>query len=163
MRILLIADYEEKELWGKWSAVMEDKHSKVNLILSADDLNANYLDFLTDRLRVPLVYVPGNHDYNYVEKSPKRCIDADGRIIDFMIGKEKVEIIGFSGSMRYKEGPFQFSEVQQRERVRKIAEQLAACRSDDNVIKIMLTHAQCRGYGDMEDLAHRGFECLTRY
>jgi Icc-related predicted phosphoesterase len=26
---------------------------------------------------------------------------------------------------------------------------------------ILLTHAPCRGYGDMEDLPHRGFECFN--
>ena len=145
MRILLIADYEEKELWGGWSTDIAGKLSNVNLILSAGDLNANYLEFLTDKLRVPLVYVPGNHDYNYIAKPPKRCVDADGRIVDFMIGQEKVKIIGLGGSMRYKEGPFMFSEEDQRERVREIAKQLETGKSDDNTIKILLTHAPCNG------------------
>lgn len=26
---------------------------------------------------------------------------------------------------------------------------------------ILLTHAPCRGYGDMEDIAHTGFECFN--
>ena len=28
---------------------------------------------------------------------------------------------------------------------------------------ILLTHAPCKGYGDMEDIAHTGFECFNRF
>ena len=28
-------------------------------------------------------------------------------------------------------------------------------------IDILLTHAPCRGYGDMEDIPHRGFKCFN--
>lgn len=163
MRILLIADYEEKELWGEWSAIMADKLSKVELILSAGDLNTNYLEFLTDKLRVPLVYVPGNHDYNYGNNPPRRCINADGKIIDLRICQEKVRIIGVGGSMRYKEGPFQFSEEEQRDRVKRVLKQIDADKSTDETFRIMLTHAPCKNYGDMRDLAHRGFNCFNEF
>ena len=34
-------------------------------------------------------------------------------------------------------------------------------KKDEPVFDILLTHAPCRGYGDMEDLPHRGFECFN--
>ena len=56
MKILLIADHEDKALWDYWSKQTQDRLADVNLILSAGDLDADYLEFLVTMLNVPLVY-----------------------------------------------------------------------------------------------------------
>ena len=105
MKILLIADHEDKALWDYWSKQTQDRLADVNLILSAGDLDADYLEFLVTMLNVPLVYVHGNHDEAYLKEPPLGCIDADGRVVDVKGGKttEQVRILGLGGSMRYKE------------------------------------------------------------
>lgn len=164
MKILLVADYEEKCIWGNWTTEMADKLADVNLVLSAGDLSPYYLEFLSDKLNVPLVYVPGNHDTGYTGHPPKRCINADGNIIDIRITSAKddqlVRIIGLGGSMRYKGGPYQYSEEEQQSRVEKLLINLGSIETPD--VNILLTHAPCRGYGDMDDLAHRGFDCFNK-
>ena len=165
MKILAVADYEEKSLWGKWGAEMADKLSDVDLVLSAGDLSSYYLEFLTDKLNVPLVYVSGNHDTGYKENPPKRCIDTDGRITDLKIRKDNtyqiVRILGLGGSMRYKDGAYQYSEEEQSNRVEILMRDLESNKREAADINILLTHAPCRGYGDMDDVPHRGFDCFN--
>ena len=62
MKILALADMESKALWDYFD---RDKIQDVDLILSCGDLKASYLSFLATMVKVPLLYVHGNHDTNY--------------------------------------------------------------------------------------------------
>ena len=120
MNILLIADHEEKALWDDWSEQMAKKFSDIDLILSAGDLDANYLEFLETMLNVPLVYIHGNHDETYLKEPPQGCIDADGKLIDIKCGdpSERIRILGLGGSMRYNEdAPYMFTEKEMKKRI----------------------------------------------
>ena len=181
MKILLIADQEEKILWDDWTEASAEKLSDIDLILSAGDLHPLYLEFLVTMLNVPLVYVRGNHDGYYAEKPPEGCDDADGNIVELTVGrgasKQKVRILGFGGSMRYSDDTEDmYTEEEMRARIRKTERALAKRRLKDVVLyglsddgkgiarppfDILLTHAPCRGFGDMDDLPHRGFECFN--
>ena len=176
MKILLISDTEERSLWDNWTGATAERLADVGLILSAGDLKAEYLEFLVTMLNVPLVYVRGNHDGMYDERPPEGCEDADGKVVDVECGsgssKQKIRILGLGGSMRYKDEAAE-ARVKRAERaVRKCRRKdmvMSFIRSADNVsgekgkpaFDILLTHAPCRGYGDMEDLPHRGFECFN--
>ena len=65
--------------------------------------------------------------------------------------------------MRYRPGAKNMdTEKEMLRRVVKTSLGLASDRlkgKDD--IDILLTHAPCRGYGDMEDIPHQGFECFN--
>ena len=160
MKILLVADREERALWGAWSEDMRQRLSDVSLILSAGDLDPAYLEFLVTMLNVPLVYVRGNHDGCYDEKPPEGCISADGRIIE----AAGLRIMGLGGSMRYRPGdPDMYTEAEMRRRTRPLQLRMAAdSLAGRGGIDILLTHAPCRGYGDMEDIPHRGFKCFHK-
>ena len=159
MKILMLADREEKMLWGDWSDSLRSRLSEVGLILSAGDLDPVYLEFLVTMLNVPLVYVRGNHDGRYDERPPEGCINADGRIVE----AEGLRILGLGGSMRYKpDDPDMYTEAEMRRRIRPLQLRMAADSfTGRGGIDILLTHAPCRGCGDMEDTAHRGFECFN--
>ena len=163
MKILMIADTEERDLWDDWSEETAEKLADTDLILSAGDLDADYLEFLVTMLNVPLVYVRGNHDGGYDQKPPEGCIDADGRVVDI----EGVRILGLGGSMRYKDDAADmYTEEEMRKRIaglrRTVFRDVVTGRlSGRRDIDILLTHAPCRGYGDMDDRAHTGFECFN--
>ena len=163
MKILMIADTEERSLWDDWSQERKQRLSDTELILSAGDLDADYLEFLVTMLNVPLVYVRGNHDSDYDRKPPEGCIDADGRIVE----AGGVRILGLGGSMRYKDNASDmYTEEEMRRRIaglrRTVLRDVLAGRlSGRRDIDILLTHAPCRGYGDMDDRAHTGFECFN--
>ena len=177
MKILLIADTEEKSLRDRWTEDTAKRLADVGLVLSAGDLRPDYLEFLVTMLNVPLVYVRGNHDGYYDERPPEGCENADGKIVEAecYIGSEKqnIRILGLGGSMRYKSGAADmYTEREMQARVRKVERiirkrRLAARLSGgtENTgmpdFDILLTHAPCRGYGDMDDLPHTGFECFN--
>ena len=74
MKILLIADKEIPKLWEQWNETRAEELRDVGLILSAGDLDPDYLQFLVTMLNVPLLYVPGNHDSMYDERPPLGCV-----------------------------------------------------------------------------------------
>ena len=169
MKILVISDHEEKSLWDYWSKQTAERLSDVCLILSAGDLDAAYLEFLVTMLNVPLVYIHGNHDESYLKNPPKGCIDADGRVIDIKPEKssETVRILGLGGSMRYRENAsFMFTENEMRRRIAGLRgtvlkDMVKGRLKGKGSIDMLLTHAPCKGYGDLSDLPHRGFNCFN--
>ena len=176
MKILMISDREERYLWDYWNESTAQALSDIGLVLSAGDLKPAYLEFLVTMLNVPLVYVRGNHDSYYDVHAPEGCIDADGRIVEVKCGvrggEQTMRILGLGGSMRYKDdSKDMYTEQEMRARVRKAELDIAKRRLSAKVtgsyeegerdFDILLTHAPSRGYGDMEDLPHLGFECFN--
>ncbi len=149
MKILAISDRADKALWDYYTP---EKLDGVELILSCGDLDPAYLEFLVTMTNATLLYVRGNHDKKYDDKPPQGCIPADGRLIDF----HGIRILGLGGSMRYKPGSDMYTEEEMRRRIRKTRIRLAVTGGFD----ILMTHAPVKGYGDMEDLPHRGFACF---
>ena len=150
MRLLLIADHEETGLWDYWNA---SKTKDVDLILSAGDLSPKYLEFLTTMVNRPLLYVRGNHDSIYDHDEPLGCISIDDRIYIY----KGLRILGLGGSYRYSNKKDMYTETEMKKRIRALKHALQVTGGID----ILLTHAPAEGYGDLEDLAHRGFDCFN--
>ncbi|MBQ0000999.1 MAG: metallophosphoesterase [Clostridiales bacterium] len=146
MRILVVADEESKYLWDFYE---DGKLKDVDLILSAGDLNPNYLSFLVTFSNVPVLYVRGNHDDKYEKTPPEGCICIE----DDIYVHEGVRILGLGGSMRYKPGENQYTERQMRMRVRKLWWKLFRHKGFD----ILLTHSPALQLNDGRDLPHQGF------
>ena len=150
MRILAIADEPSSRLWGE---LCRDALRGVDLILSAGDLPAKYLSFLTCFTDAPIVYIHGNHDDRYEKEPPEGCLCADGKIVLV----KGVRILGLGGSIRYRpDAVHMYSEKEMAGRISALHRKLRATGGFD----ILLTHTPIRGLGDQEDLAHRGFECF---
>ena len=151
MRILALADEESKSLWDHY---LPEKLEGVDLIISCGDLHSDYLEFLATMVKCPILYVPGNHDERYLAKPPGGCENIDGRIFTY----NGVRVLGLGGAMKYKPGPFMYTEREMRHRILR-AEASILCHSG---FDILVTHAAARGYGDLEDLPHRGYECFGK-
>ncbi|MDE5563566.1 MAG: metallophosphoesterase family protein [Oscillospiraceae bacterium] len=149
MKILVIADEESRSLWDFWD---KSKTEGIDLILSCGDLKPEYLSFLVTMANVDVLYVHGNHDEGYAEKPPEGCICIDDAVFVY----KGIRILGLGGSMRYKQGRFQFTEKEMRRRIRKCGFQIFRNKGFD----ILLTHAPATGVNDMDDLPHRGFQCF---
>jgi len=150
MQVLAISDEPSPKLWGDRC---REALNGVDLILSAGDLPAKYLSFLTCFTDAPIVYVHGNHDDRYEKEPPEGCLCADGKIVQV----KGVRILGLGGSIRYRpDAVNMYSEKEMAGRIAALRGKLRATGGFD----ILLTHAPVRGLGDQEDLAHRGFECF---
>ena len=149
MKLLLVADEEDKYLWDYYRP---GRLAGYDLILSAGDLKAEYLSFLVTMANRPLLYVPGNHDGRYEQKPPEGCDCIDGKLVTV----KGLRILGLGGSAMYSRGPHQYTEAQMVRRIRRL--QFRIWRAGG--VDIVLTHAPVRGYGDQEDLTHRGFEAF---
>lgn len=151
MKILVIADEESRSLWDFWD---KSKTDGIDLILSCGDLNSEYLSFLATMTNADVLYVHGNHDGNYLQKSPEGCICVDDKIINY----NGIRIFGLGGSMKYSNGHFQFTEKEMQRRIGKRRLSLLKNKGFD----ILLTHAPAGNINDMYDLTHKGFECFNK-
>lgn len=152
MKLLLISDEEDKFLWDYYRP---GNLKGIDMILSAGDLKAEYLSFLVTMVNRPLLYVHGNHDTDYARRAPDGC----QCIEDSLVTVGGLRILGLGGSMLYNGGPYQYTERQMYRRMNRL--RLKLHRSGG--VDILLTHAPVRGFGDQEDLAHRGFESFIPF
>lgn len=150
MKILAIADEPSMALWDYYDPRITEG---VNLILSCGDLSPEYLEFLVTMANCPLLYVRGNHDGIYDTRPPEGCVDIDDLVYDF----HGLRILGLGGSMRYRPGGDMYTEAEMAARIRKMKRRI----SMKNGFDVLLTHAPARGFGDLEDLPHRGFSCFN--
>ena len=103
MRILALADESDERLWSERA---REKLQGVDLILSAGDIDAPFLSFLTCFTTAPIVYIHGNHDEKYAEKPPEGCICAEDRVVRV----NGVRILGLGGCMFYRPGRWMLTE-----------------------------------------------------
>ena len=150
MKILVVGDKESPYIWDHFD---KERFRDVRLVLSTGDIDAEYLSFLVTMLNVPLLYVPGNHDVAYRTKEPEGCVNIDGRIFTY----DGLNILGLGGSIRYKSGPFQYTQYQMKRRVQKLWFSLWRRKRID----IFISHAPAAGLGDGKDYCHQGFSAFT--
>ena len=149
MKILVVSDEEDQYLWDFYTP---GRLKGIDLILSAGDLKAEYLSFLVTMANRPLLYVHGNHDVGYAQRPPEGCQCIDGKLVT--VGG--LRILGLGGSALYNGGPHQYTEKQMRRRIHRLRLKLALAGGVD----IVLTHAPVRGFGDEDNMTHRGFEAF---
>lgn len=174
MKILCISDQVDPTVY---SPRMKERYGDVDLVLSAGDLPAEYLGFISSMLNKPIVYVSGNHDIDvgidhllagrWPLQGDLRAMDdherATGAVdVGFKIKTEVgLIILGLPGSMLYNDGPNQYSEASMTLRIALLAPRLLLNKVfKGRAVDIVLTHAAPRGIHDRNDLCHRGFKCF---
>jgi len=146
---------------------------KPDLVLGCGDLPFDYLEYLVSRLDVPLLYVPGNHDPSLSppdmtwmplrsglpRPGPEGCINIDGRLIEAY----GLRIAGLGGSIRYKEGPNEYSQGQMGRRALRLELSIRLKRVlRGRKLDILVTHAPPFGAAEAKDSAHVGFVAFLR-
>ena len=150
MRVLAIADVEERWLTA---ASARERLQGYDLIVSCGDLDARYLEHIVTMANVPLLYVWGNHDTAYRLHTPEGCRSIEGRIAEY----RGLRFMGLGGSIRYNSRIYGYTEQEMRWRSTKLS--LVARMTGG--IDVMVTHAPARGYNDLPDLPHQGFEAFN--
>ena len=150
MRILAISDTEEEYL-TTYAGL--EQLGPLDFIVSCGDLSATYLETIVTLANVPLFYVPGNHDTGYAEEPPLGCTPLDGKVVEYA----GMRIAGLGGSLRYRDRIYGFTEQEMRWRVYRLAWKAKWAGGVD----LLVTHTPPRGYGDLDDYAHSGFESFN--
>ena len=174
MRILGVADEIDPALDR---SLLEQL--RPDLILGCGDLPFDYLEYLRAATDVPLCYVRGNHDpapeVNRVpfylparfptqsaSRNPARVVgglNVDGRLADEL----GIRIVGLGGSIRYSQGPNQYTQREMRGRVRRVSWNARLRRwRDGGPVDVVIAHSPPLDCGDGEDAAHRGFKSFHR-
>jgi uncharacterized protein len=169
-RILALADEYDGRIHGSETLA----RMAPDLVLGCGDLPFDYLEDVVTVANVPLLYVPGNHDPELgrsgaalgsilfgvpgvavesrdgTSAGPQGCVNIDGRVQT--VGGLRVG--GLGGSVRYREGPNQYTQREMRRRAGRLA------RRARRGLDLLVTHAPPLDLGDEEDPPHRGFEAF---
>jgi hypothetical protein len=171
VRVLAVSDEADGRLWTRGVRQLAP-----DLVVGCGDVDFELLGWLAEATGAPLVFVPGNHDpdvsgYRPTQQGlvvragfvttppwPAGTTNADGRLVD----AAGLRIAGLGGCLRYRDGPNQYTERQQRRRARALAARAHWRVRGRGPVDLLLAHAAPAGLGDSDDLAHRGFDALHR-
>jgi len=125
-----------------------------DLVLAAGDLPGAYLEYVATKVRVPVLFVPGNHGEEWVleegrRKRPGGVVNLHGRLFRHQ-GRL---FYGIGGVPRYREGEGQLSEG---ELLRLALKPFPRRLLLGHGVDVLLTHAPPPGPSAGEDVAHRG-------
>ena len=160
VRVLAICDDVDPRLYGPGIA---ERRGQVDLILSCGDLPPYYLDYVASMLNAPIYGVHGNHDGEFV-----RGRDGEGgadwgmeELHGRVVYEQGLLIGGLDGSLRYKAGPYQYSEAGMRAQIAGMLPRLVLNRLRyGRYLDILVTHAPPRHIHDEADRPHWGFEAF---
>jgi len=163
MKILAVSDEVAPQIYD---AGIRSRFSDVELVLSCGDVPHYYLEYIVGMLNVPLFYVMGNHGYELEAddspgpgKRPEGCTDIHGRVMRF----QGLLLGGLEGSMRYKDGPYQYTQSEMdRKALRLMLHLLPYWLGAGRGLDILLTHAPPWGIHDGTDRCHTGFHAFLR-
>lgn len=178
VRVLAVSDEVDEGLYTERVRQIDPA-----LVVACGDLPWDYLEYLVTTAAVPLLYVCGNHDpevktrplsqplipfdratpfdqpWKKQPRGPGGCTDIHGKIVE----AGGLAVAGLGGSIRYSDGPNQYSEREMRRRVRRLElRALARMLSGKGGVDLLVTHSPPSGRGDIaDDPAHRGFVCFN--
>ncbi|WP_027892469.1 metallophosphoesterase [Calidithermus chliarophilus] len=164
MRILAISDQIHPFIH---QARFPDNLPPFDLVLAAGDLPGSYMEFVATKVRVPVVYVHGNHKEEYVQdylgnlSPPGGAIAAHGRVLEVA----GLKIAGWGGVPRYNNrGAGQYGEGEAKARFYSWLPLLGPRRlRKGHGVDVLLTHAPPPGPHAGADFAHRGSEALELF
>jgi hypothetical protein len=148
VRLLAVSDEPEKALDFERN---RDAVGKIDAVLGCGDLEPDYLSYLADAFRAPLIYVRGNHDRGanwsaLAEDLPEALV---GRC-DWIQG---ISLLGLSWPADGRD-----SHAIRSEQAAWLQALPLGVRSSGQRPLIVLSHVPPRGLGDTpEDHYHRGF------
>jgi uncharacterized protein len=150
VRLLAVSDEVEPQLLDLRTV---EAQGHVDLVIGCGDLPADYLDALATVYGAPLIFVRGNHDPPDRQGDYPREAEIDGRVV-----REKgLLIAGLEGSIRYSDGPHQYTERQMMGKVRALRLRLRLRHPD-----ILITHGPPAGVNEGTDAPHHGLQAVRR-
>jgi len=146
-----------------YSPRVRERFSSVKLVISCGDMPYSYQDYIVSTLDVPLYYVRGNHDKDLeydsagARSAPGGGIDLHRRAVNY----QGILMAGVEGCLRYRDGPYQYSQYEMWYNVLSLTPRLILNRMIyGRYLDVFVTHAPPRGIHDMDDLTHQGIDAF---
>jgi Icc-related predicted phosphoesterase len=160
VKILAVSDEVVERLYG----LCQNGHfNDIELIIGCGDLPYPYLENILTFLNKPLMYVPGNHDPDYVENNPLAHVEG-GSNLDLTLTRYKTFLIGgFGGSILYRpNGTNQYSQNEAFLRAYRLLPRLLLNRLQyGRSLDILITHSPPFGVHDEDTQAHQGLKAIN--
>jgi uncharacterized protein len=160
VRLLALADRVEECVY---SSEARHRFADVDLVIACGDLPYSYLEYVVSVLDVPVCFVRGNHD-PLQEDGPAGPQSAPAGALDLHGRSRRVGgllIAGVEGSVRYKPGPFQYSQREMWWQVLRLLPRLAWNRlRHGRWLDVFVSHAPPRGVHDRDDPPHHGIDAF---
>ncbi|MCE1253120.1 MAG: metallophosphoesterase [Anaerolineae bacterium] len=159
MKILTVSDVELSYIY---STSLGERFGDSDFVISCGDLPYYYLEYIISSLNVPLFYVRGNHA-SKVEfgsggerRYPWGGIDLHRRL---MKTEKGVLLGGIEGSLRYNNGPHQYSQSEMWWMVFNLVPGLLYNRlRHGRFLDIFVAHAPPWKIHDKDDRPHQGIK-----
>lgn len=159
MNVLSVSDRIVDHIY---SSTVKEHFPDIDLVLGCGDLPYYYLEFIVDALGVPVFFVRGNHanQKEFSEQgekdSPWGAIDLHRRTISY----KGLLLAGFEGAVRYRPGPFQYTQMEMWRMVLSIVPKLIINRVRfGRYLDVLVTHTSPWRINDQpDDHAHQGFK-----
>jgi hypothetical protein len=161
MQILAISD---KVMELLYNAQAKERFGNVDIVLSCGDLPYFYIEYIVCNLDKPTYFVRGNHASKQelgegnVSTGPEGATDLHRRTIRH---SRDLLLSGIEGSLRYRPGPFQYSQSEMWLHVFRLLPGLFINRIFyGRYLDVLVTHAPPWGIHDEEDLPHQGVKAF---
>jgi Icc-related predicted phosphoesterase len=160
MNILSLSDRVIDHIY---SQSVKDRYPDIDLVLGCGDLPYYYLEFVVDVLNVPVFYVRGNHAplKEFSEHGEREAPWGATNLHRRTVNHKGLLLAGFEGSVRYRPGPFQYTQFEMWLMVFAMIPKLIINRVlFGRYLDVLISHTSPWRVNDQEDLAHHGFKAF---
>jgi Icc-related predicted phosphoesterase len=161
MKILSLSD---QVLEFIYTPSVAERFAHVDLVLGCGDLPYYYLEYLVDVLGKPVFFVRGNHAAEVEHASSGEGRTAPWGATDLhrrVVMADGALIAGFEGSVRYRNGPFMYTQGEMWRLVLAMVPRLIFnFLRYGRALDVLATHAPPWRVQDAPDPAHQGFKAF---
>lgn len=155
-RVLSVSDRVEELIY---SVNIKKRFSDVDFVISCGDLPYYYVEYIVSALDRPVFFIRGNHakilehSNSGTRSSPQGAIDLHCRVYEH----NEILMAGVEGSIRYKNGPFQYTQREMWWNVLSMVPGILKNRARyGRYLDIFISHASPWGINDRPDWPHQG-------
>jgi hypothetical protein len=160
MKVLTLSDILVPFLY---SPRIKERFSTIDLAIDCGDLPYYYLEYIGDELKADIFFIRGNHSKleETTTAGPRRAplgaIDLHRCVFNY----HGLLIAGVEGSLRYRNGPFQYNQAEMWGHVIALIPALISNRLRfGRYLDVFISHAPPWGIHDQVDLPHQGIKAF---
>ncbi len=142
----------------------KERFQNIGLLLACGDLPYYYIEKVMASFGVPTFFVRGNHDNleefsaKGIRRKPIGAINLDSKVINH----NNILIAGFEGSIRYKPGPFMYSQTEMWIKVLNLVPKLVWNKLVyGRYLDIVISHSPPADLYPKKDHIHEGFKAFN--